>query len=528
MTGDDSAPGGPTVEAGLAGETIRLSAETIRLADEADTRALAEDLAAVVRPGDVIALSGDLGMGKSAFARFLIRALAGDDALEVPSPTFTLAQTYALSRLTVAHFDLYRLGDPGELSEIGFDAATREAVVLVEWPERAVDALPPDTLVVAIRPGDGPTVRQVTLAGDKAAWGDRLDRTRAIRRLLVQAGLGPARRRHLQGDASNRAYERATAAGESAVVMNWPPPPPGPVIADGLTYAALAHIQTRATAVVAVNETLRAKGFRAAAVRAADLDRGLLVLEDLGAEPVVADGRPIGARYIAAAETLADIAGEDWPTTVALADGRAHTVPPYDARALLTEVTLFLDWYLPYAFDRTAGAGERADFLGVWGAAIGRLGRAETTWTLRDFHSPNLIWQPQGAGRTRLGLVDVQDTVIGPAAYDVASLATDARVDVPADLKAALLDAYAARRQAQPARPGRPAFDRVAFEEAFALSAAQRNAKILGGFARSARRDGKTTYLAHLPRVKAALAEALSHPVLGPVRLWYERGTILS
>ena len=93
--------------------------ETIRLSSELDTRRLAEDLAAALIPGDVIALEGDLGAGKTTLCRYLIRALSADDALEVPSPTFALMQPYE-ARFTVRHFDLYRLSDPDELDDIGF------------------------------------------------------------------------------------------------------------------------------------------------------------------------------------------------------------------------------------------------------------------------------------------------------------------------------------------------------------------------------------------------------------------------
>ncbi|MDK9697636.1 MAG: tRNA (adenosine(37)-N6)-threonylcarbamoyltransferase complex ATPase subunit type 1 TsaE, partial [Siculibacillus sp.] len=100
----------------------------IDLADETATVALAEDLAAVLRVGDVLALVGDLGAGKSTLARALLRAIADDAELEVPSPTFTLVQTYDL-RLPLAHFDLYRLGGPEELDEIGFDEMLRDRAV---------------------------------------------------------------------------------------------------------------------------------------------------------------------------------------------------------------------------------------------------------------------------------------------------------------------------------------------------------------------------------------------------------------
>src|SRR5215813_5447160 len=103
---------------------------TTTLADEAATYRLMTDIAAIIEPGDVITLSGDLGAGKTTFARAFIRYLAGDDTIEVPSPTFTLTQTYALLRFAVVHADLYRLSGPTELIELGFDDVPQDAVTL--------------------------------------------------------------------------------------------------------------------------------------------------------------------------------------------------------------------------------------------------------------------------------------------------------------------------------------------------------------------------------------------------------------
>ena len=120
------------------------------LKDEAATIEFGEDLALALKGGECVALSGDLGAGKSTLARAFIRAIADDETLEVPSPTFTLVQSYDL-RIPVAHFDLYRLADASELDELGFDEALAHGICLVEWPEKAEGRLGAPDLAVTLR-----------------------------------------------------------------------------------------------------------------------------------------------------------------------------------------------------------------------------------------------------------------------------------------------------------------------------------------------------------------------------------------
>ncbi|MEP3256261.1 MAG: phosphotransferase, partial [Roseibium sp.] len=151
-------------------------------------------------------------------------------------------------------------------------------------------------------------------------------------------------------------------------------------------------------------------------------------------------------------------------------------------------------------------------------AALDNIADAQQGWVLRDYHSPNLLWREDRQGLDRLALIDFQDAVIGPVAYDVASLLLDARVEVPEDLEAALFETYVETRKKQ-----NLTFDGVAFKAAYAVMAAQRVTKILGIFVRLARRDHKPVYLAHLPRMNAYLDRALDHPVLSDLKLWYDR-----
>ncbi len=141
---------------------------TRTLDTEDATRALAARIARLTQPGDAILLHGPLGAGKSAFVRAFLRAESGDPSLDVPSPTYTLVQSYELPRFTAHHFDLWRLSGPGDLEELGWDEA-RADVVLVEWPERLEDLRPEDALCITLTP-ISETARRITLSG----WPDRM------------------------------------------------------------------------------------------------------------------------------------------------------------------------------------------------------------------------------------------------------------------------------------------------------------------------------------------------------------------
>ena len=144
----------------------------VDLPDEAATAALAARLAAQVAPGDIIALRGDLGVGKTSFARAFIRA-RGDADEEVPSPTFTLVQIYQTDAVAIWHFDLYRLEAAEEAWELGIEEAFASGVSLIEWPERLASLLPQRRLEITLDFGDRPDARRASLAGD-AGWRARL------------------------------------------------------------------------------------------------------------------------------------------------------------------------------------------------------------------------------------------------------------------------------------------------------------------------------------------------------------------
>jgi tRNA threonylcarbamoyl adenosine modification protein YjeE len=499
-----------------AGETRRIERH---LPDERATARLGEDIAMALRPGDVLALSGDLGAGKTTLARALIRAMADEPALDVPSPTFTLVQSYE-TRVPLHHFDLYRLGSPFELDELGLDEMLATGAALIEWPDRASDRLPAGTVVLELtHEGEG---RLARIAGTGPAL-ERIERSLGLRDFLAEAGWGEAERRHFTGDASARTYETAMLPGQPPrVLMNAPRLVLGPPVRGGKPYADIAHTAQSVTAFVALDRALAAAGVSVPEIFANDLDRGFLLLSHLGSGSFLdSEGRPVASRYAAAAELLAMIHQRDWPSPLEAAPGVIHEVPPFDRDALLIEAELLVDWYVPHATGRPAGEALRAGFRAVWDAVVNRLIGAEKSLVLRDFHSPNIVWRGERLGHDRLGILDFQDALIGPSAYDVASLAMDARVTVPQEIEKSTLAAYVAARKRQ------AAFDEAAFGEAYAIMAAQRNSKILGIFVRLNERDGKPAYLKHLPRIRNYLKRALAHPALSELADFYRQNGLL-
>jgi N-acetylmuramate 1-kinase len=491
----------------------------VELPDEAATRALAQELAGMVGAGDLVTLGGDLGAGKTTFARALIRSLSGDPGLETPSPTFTLMQVYETEAFPIVHADLYRVKSPAELAELGWEEAAEGALVLVEWAERAGSALSADRLDIALftESRRGPDYRRAEIVGHGAA-ARRLIRLRGAQALLERCGWDDAERVHMQGDASTRAYELLVKAdGDKAVLMISPPRPDGPAVRNGKSYSALVHLAEDIRPFVAMDEALIAQGFSAPRLFAADLEVGLAVLEYLGAEGIAGSDGPIPERYGEAVLLLAQLHARDLPGDIAYSGG-AYRIPPYDLEALLVEADLLVEWYAPHIAGLQLASGARAQYENAWRSVLAGPLSEPKSWTLRDVHSPNVLWLPRRDGVRRVGLIDFQDCVIGPPAYDVVSLLQDARVTVSDELELKLLGAYAlARRKAQ------PDFDMAAFAAAYAIMGAQRASKILGIFARLDKRDGKPVYLAHLPRVKAYLRKNLGHPALADLKAWFDQ-----
>ena len=352
------------------------------------------------------------------------------------------------------------------------------------------------------------------------------DRETAMHDFLAHAGWGQARVTPLPGDASTRRYARLKDGARIAMLMDQPQgaeAPTAPADADeavrrALGYNALARLAGADCArFVAASEWLRGHGLAAPEIHAIDAANGFVILEDLGDAlfaDVLADGGDEKALYEAAVEVLARIHAHDAPAALS-ADKPLFA---YDTAALLAETDLLIEWFAPLALGRAMTDDEVAEHRKLWRTVLDSLGATRRVFVHRDYHAQNLLWLPARDGVARVGLIDFQDAVAGSAAYDLISLTEDARRDVsPAIAEAATAHYLAVMRE-----QGSPV-DEAAFRREMAIMAAQRNAKIVGIFARLYKRDGKPRYLDLLPRVWGYLERDLEHPALAELRAWYDR-----
>jgi N-acetylmuramate 1-kinase len=316
-------------------------------------------------------------------------------------------------------------------------------------------------------------------------------RARQIEGFLQGAGWGAAERRPVTGDASFRRYERLTRGGETAILMDAPPPEN---VRPFLTVARL----------------LRAAGFAVPAIRAADETAGLLLLEDFGDDTytrLLARGESEARLYELATDLLIELHRR-------LPIEALSGLPSFDEARALEGVSRCIDWYWPAVQGAPAPAETAESFLDAWRQVLPLWERVPAGFVHYDYHVDNLLLVAGRTGLAAVGLLDFQDAVRGPCGFDLVSLIDDARRDVSQDLGARLVERYLA------AFPG---LDRAGFAAAYALSGAQRDTRLLGNFARLLKRDGKPGYLVHVSRVWRQLEAQLAHPALAPVAAWFER-----
>ncbi len=460
------------------------------LPDVHTTIALGKTIARLLAAGDTLFLIGDLGAGKSTLARAIIHSFIGESE-PVPSPTFTITQHYETPDFRIIHADLYRLAEPDELEEIGLDFEAD--VTLIEWPDRLEHLAPPDRLEIRLKPSeDGGRVATVSGMGRSAeslATAVCASRDDLRTRFLDTAGWGEAHCFAIPCDASGRRYYRVSNPENKAILMDAP-------------YAAGEDVRP----FIAVTRMLKQRGLSAPEIKAEDARHGFLLLEDLGDAifaPVCTASPDLEIELYQAATDILPRLGI----------AKYDEAPDYDMHTMLREAALLVDWWCPAA-DVEPSQDMRNDYLGIFAEVLKDIAETRSTLVLRDYHAENLIWLPERDGLARVGLLDYQDALLGHPAYDLVSLLEDARRDVSPEIAEMMIKRFLSHQ---------PGLDPASFRADYANLGAQRNAKIVGIFARLCKRDGKPRYLSMIQRVWAHLERDLEAPHLDTLRDFIQR-----
>lgn len=310
------------------------------------------------------------------------------------------------------------------------------------------------------------------------------DRAAAILAFLDRAGWGDATRKLVAGDASNRRYERLVLGPDHTAILMDAPPDKGEDVRP----------------FVEITGHLRDAGLSAPLLHAQDETQGLLLIEDLGddlfARVMTATPALIDPLYAASVDVLLHLHRQSPPN-----------LPRYDADIMTERAALAYDWY-QRGTQGAVNAREKATFAAAFRACLAPLDAVPPVLIQRDYHAENLIWLPDRVGVRRVGLLDYQDAMLGHPAYDLVSIAQDARRDVHPDTAEAMITRYLDASDT----------DSDTFRSAYAILGAQRNLRILGVFARLSMHYGKPHYVDLIPRVWGHIQTNLSHPSLAAIK----------
>lgn len=504
---------------------------TLTLSGEYETGRLAALLARISVSGDLIRLQGELGAGKSTFCRHYLQALGHKG--EVPSPTYTLVQTYGDTRFPVAHVDCYRMREAAEMDGLGLEDYRKYGIILCEWPEKGSDLVAdgqpdfldyhinslenPGTLSLRFEAGPSQYSRTITLEGS-GSWQYRFALlsklgfelpvvvTRPVddqgrKAFLDTLGLKDYALDALGGDWSGRSYWRVKTNGKTLMLMDAPPPQEG--VTD---YANVA-------------EYYRGIGLRSAQIVAANHTEGYLLSEDFGDTQLwnlVKDGADQRDWYKAVADGLIK---------------QCQSAPPawgrlYSAKDWWVEVLRFANWFMPFAHGKATALEEYRRWQDLWTPLHARVMRMPTGLMMWDCQSPNLMILGDEPKLDNIGWIDIQDARVAPVCQDLGHLLRNIRSPQNDDREAFVLDHVADQLK----------LDRAELQTCIDICSLHNACRIIGGLTRIYVRDGKYEGpVKYLERTWETARQSYANPALreivdfmqdfeapGLARLWKE------
>lgn len=449
-----------------------------------DLQQFVKELSVMLKPGDVIALNGQIGSGKTTFAKLLINSLTETPLDEISSPTFNLYQTYESGALEIAHYDFYRIESEIELSEIDLSDSFENKICIIEWADKYSKILPEDRIEILIECQDVDRIYKVKPLGKCR---EILDNLNKIKNFLNDLDINFTRLEKLPGDASKRKYFRVTGLKDNMILMD--------ATQENDTRSKTGLSQGIDDFII-IGEYLDSINVRVPKLIARNKTDALLLEEDLGERCYLTavNRESYKKLYKPAIETLIHISNIKHPKNISI-NANAHYMRDFDLDIYLNEAEIFIDYYWPFVNGKICSEDQKQEFIHIMKKAYSDLTN-DKTLMLRDFHSPNLLFLENEKGYKKCAIIDFQDALLGHPLYDLVSLTNDARLTINEDHEKYLIELYKADFRFNDYQ-----FDKLSFMEQYHILGVQRSIKILGIFARLAILENNHTYLSHMPRI---------------------------
>tara|TARA_Y100000590_G_scaffold470226_1_gene662894 strand:- start:7136 stop:8611 length:1476 start_codon:yes stop_codon:yes gene_type:complete len=474
--------------------------------DIEDTKIFIENLCQIIELNDVIILNGKIGSGKTTLARHIINRILQIDISEIVSPTFNLYQVYENNNQKIHHYDFYRIENDIDLHEIDLAESFDEGITIIEWADKYKNYLPDSYLEIEISEIDEGRVYKLRGCG---TFKDRINKHNSLVHFLSNYKKPINKVEKIRGDASKRVYKRLYTQEDSLILM---------VYDKKEKKENPSKLSTQIHDYVSICKYLREINVRAPKIYAVDYENQFLVQEDFGdlkySDIFIKEG--FRKLYEPAIDTLINITKNKCPTNIKT-DEAIYKFEEYDKKTYLNEVNIFIDWYWPYVKGSICNAHVKSEFTEIWENLLDKLSE-ESSLVLRDFHSPNLIFQPDGKGAEKCGIIDFQDALIGHPLYDLVSLAQDARITIKLDQELFIIDYYMKDFNFKKYQ-----LNKHEFINQYNILGAQRALKILGVFARLSMSYQKHEYLIHIPRILDYINRNMGNESLRSLSIWLKK-----
>ena len=455
----------------------------------------------IFEKGDLLALNGEIGSGKTTLTKHLINYLTATRIDEINSPTFNLCQTYSNEDLIISHYDFYRLDYLQEIEELDINDSIKNNFTIIEWANKFSSILPKDHIEIQIDNKSDKREYKILFHGEYAK---KIAGHKNRLSFLSNSNLNIKKITNMRGDASKRKYYRVNDGTETFVLMD--------ALEDSINKTATSKTITD---FIIFRQYLEDIGLRVPKIYEFDIQKQLILEEDLGLTTYDELYSKLSFQDLInpAIESLLILVHSNYKNINDL-DGKAFKPQNFDEKVFINESKIFIDYYWPYVKNSICPEEEKYEFLSIIEKIYSDLS-TDKTLVLRDYHSPNLHYLQNEKGHKKCALIDFQDALLGHPLYDLVSLAQDARFTISEDQERYIIDTFKDKFLFNDFQ-----LSKSSFNEQYKILAIQRSLKILGIFARLSLLEGKNNYIIHMPRVLNYIRRSMDCSLLNNLTHW--------